>query len=315
MADPMLHIKDCYFFEVPKVLWRRDFKSRDEVQQHFPYIPTLTSDYPEATVADFNHALSGKIVIPQYFATLKNLYDKQSGFAVSKFMILEVVAAAILIFVFSRVANLIATGRPPRGKFWNLLEAMLLFVRDQVAVPAMGKHEAERFTPLLWTMFFFVLTCNLFGLIPWMGTATGVLAVTVGLALVTFATTIAAGMKQHGFLGFFKNIVPSMGLPAWLFPLVIVIFFIELISLCIKHFILSIRLFANMMAGHLVLLGIMGFIVLTARHGLGTWLPVTGVSVVSSAVFSLLELFVAFLQAYVFTFLSALFIGASVHHH
>src|SRR5215469_18236471 len=254
MSSPMLHIKDGYFFEVPKFMWRYHFASREEVQHYFPYIPRLTADYPDATPADFNHALSGKIVIPQYFATLKNLYDKESGFAVSKFMILEVVAGAILIFVFSRVASWVSAGSRPRGKLWNLLEAMLLFVRDQIAVPAMGKHEAEHFTPLLWTMFFFVLTCNLFGMIPWVGTPTGVLAVTVGLACVTFATTVTSGIKQFGFLGFFKNLVPDMGLPIWMAPLVLVIFLIELVSLCIKHFILSIRLFANMMAGHLVLL-------------------------------------------------------------
>jgi F-type H+-transporting ATPase subunit a len=314
MSD-ILHVKDSYFFEVPKSLWRYDFKSREDVQQYFSFIPSLTADYPEASAAEFNQALSGKIVIPQYFGTLKNLYDKESGFAISRFMILELVAGAILIFIFSRVASWISTGGRPRGKLWNLLEAMLLFVRDQIAVPAMGKHEAEHFTPLLWTMFFFVLTCNLFGMIPWLGTPTGVLAVTVGLACVTFATTVTSGMKQFGFIGFFKNIVPSMGLPMWLAPLVVVIFFIELMSLCIKHFILSIRLFANMMAGHLVILGIMGFIAMMASHSLLHWLPITSVSVISSAVFSLLELFVAFLQAYVFAFLSALFIGAAVHHH
>lgn len=315
MADPMLHIKDCYFFEVPKGLWRYHFASREEVQEHFPFIPHLTADYPHATAGEFNQALSGKIIIPQPFAKLKNLYDKESGFAISKFMILEVVAGVILVFLFSRVASWISNGGAPRGKLWNFVEALLVFVRDQVAVPAMGKHEAERFTPLLWSIFFFVLACNLLGMIPWLGTPTGVLGVTVGLACVTLATTVTSGIKQFGVAGFFKNLVPSMGLPMWLAPLVVVIFFIELMSLCIKHFVLSVRLFANMMAGHLVLLGIMGFIVSTAPNSLLQWLPITSISVVSSAVFSLLELFVAFLQAYVFAFLSALFIGAAIHHH
>lgn len=315
MADPILHIKDGYFFEVPKFLWRYDFATREEVQQHFRFIPRLTADHPEATAADFNRALSGKIIIPQPFATLKNLHDKESGFAISKFMILEIIAGALLVFIFSRVASWISTGKAPRGKLWNLLEAMLLFVRDEVAVPAMGKHEAERFTPLLWTIFFFVLTCNLFGLIPWLGAPTGVFAVTFGLACVTFATTFTSGVKQFGFFGFWKNLVPHMDLPIWLSPLKIMIFLIEVVSLCIKHFILSVRLLANMVAGHLVLLGIMGLIAVAAAHGVGHWLLVTSISVISSTLFSLLELFVAFLQAYVFTFLSALFIGAAVHHH
>ena len=90
---------------------------------------------------------------------------------------------------------------------------------------------------------------------------------------------------------------------------------IEMVGLCIKHLILAVRLLANMVAGHLVLLGIMGMITAAATYSLGMWATVTGISVVSSALFSLLELFVAFLQAYLFTFLSALFIGAAVHQH
>lgn len=315
MADPILHIKDGYFFEVPKFMWQYHFKTREEVQQHFPYMPHLVADYPHATVADFNRALSGKIIIPQPFGTLKNLHDKESGFAISKFMILELVAAAILVLIFSRVASKLSTGAPPRGKFWNLFEAVLVFVRDEVAVPAMGKHEAERFTPLLWTIFFFVLTCNLFGMLPWVGAPTGVFAVTFGLACVTFATTLAAGMKQFGFFGFWKNQVPQMDLPVWLSPLKIGIFAIEVFGLTIKHLILSVRLLANMVAGHLVLLGILGLITIAVQYSVGHWLMVSGISVLGSTLFSLLELFVAFLQAYIFAFLSALFIGAAVHHH
>jgi F-type H+-transporting ATPase subunit a len=312
MAHPILHIKDGYFFEVPKFMWKYRFKSLDEVAHEYPF---LVKAHPDATVADFNRGLSGKVIIPQPFATLENLHDKESGFAISKFMILEVVIGAVLVFVFSRVAQRVAPGGPPRGKTWNLFEAVLLFVRDQVAVPAMGKHDAERFTPLLWTMFFFVLLCNLFGLLPWLGAPTGAFAVTFGLACVTFATTLVAGMKQFGFVGFWLNLVPHMDLPWWLWPLKIPIFLIELLSLVIKHVILSVRLLANMVAGHLVLLGILGLITVAAQYTVSHWLLVTGISVASSTLLSVLELFVAFLQAYIFTFLSALFIGAAVHHH
>lgn len=313
MAHPILHIKDGYFFEVPKFMWTYHFKSLDEVAQQYPF---LVKAHPTATVADFNRGLSGKVIIPQPFATLENLHDKESGFAISKFMILELVVGAVLVFIFSRVASRISAGSAPRGKAWNLIEAMLLFVRDQIAVPAMGKHEAERFTPLLWTMFFFVLVCNLFGMLPWVGAPTGAFAVTFGLACVTFATTITAGIKQFGWLGFWWNLVPKMDLPWWLWILKIPILAIELLSLVIKHLILSVRLLANMVAGHLVLLGILGLITVAAVHpSIGHYTLVSGISVVSSTLFSLLELFVAFLQAYVFTFLSALFIGAAVHHH
>lgn len=312
MAEPILHIKDGYFFEVPKFLWRYHYKSVDEVKEEYPF---LVKAHPDATVADFNRGLSGKIIIPQPFATLENLHDRASGFAISKFMILEVVIGLLLVFLFSWLAQRIATGGRPRGKFWNLIESVLLFIRDQVAVPAMGKHEAERFMPLLWTMFFFVLVCNLFGLLPWLGAPTGAFAVTFGLACVTFATTVAAGIKQFGFIGFWLNLVPHMDLPWWLWPLKLPIFAIEVLSLVIKHFILSVRLLANMVAGHLVLLGILGLVTLAAEATLSKWLLVSGISVAGAAALSLLELFVAFLQAYIFTFLSALFIGAAVHHH
>jgi F-type H+-transporting ATPase subunit a len=177
-------------------------------------------------------------------------------------------------------------------------------------------HTGDRFVPLLWTLFFFVLGCNLMGMVPWAGSPTASFSVTLALAGVTLATVVVAGMLKFGFLGFFGNQVPSMDLPL---PIAIVlkpmIFAIEMLGLCIKHLILAVRLLANMVAGHLVLLGIMGMISAAASYSMGMWATVTGISVVSSALFSLLELFVAFLQAYIFTFLSALFIGASVHQH
>lgn len=312
MAEPILHIKDGYFFEVPKFMWQYHYQSLDQLKRDYPF---LVEAHPHAKIEEFNRGLSGKVIIPQPFATLENLHDKKSGFAISKFMILEVAIGAILVLAFSRLAARVSRGAPPRGKAWNLLESVLLFVRDQVAVPAMGKHEAERFAPLLWTIFFFVLLCNLFGLIPWLGAPTGAFAVTFGLACVTFATTLAAGIKQFGPVGFWLNLVPHMDLPWWLSWLKIPIFAIELLSLVIKHLILSVRLLANMVAGHLVLLGILGLVTVAAEYSISHWLMVSGISVVSSTALSVLELFVAFLQAYIFTFLSALFIGAAVHHH
>jgi F-type H+-transporting ATPase subunit a len=177
-------------------------------------------------------------------------------------------------------------------------------------------HDGDRFVPLLLTLFFFVLGCNLLGMVPWAGSPTASFSVTLALAGVTFLSVIVAGMLKFGFFGFFKNQVPSMDLPL---PLAILlkpmIFAIEMLGLCIKHLILAVRLLANMVAGHLVLLGIMGLISAAATYSMGMWATVTGISVVSSTLFSVLELFVAFLQAYIFTFLSALFIGASVHEH
>ena len=348
--NPIYHLKDAFFFEVPKPLWPQNWRSLDEVPQF------LRDGRPDVTdVAEFNHAQDGKILIPQPFGTLDSLYEKKSGFCISKYMILELLLAGIMLLVFTRLAKRLRSGEAPKGAFVNLFEAMILFVRDQVARPAIDSHdhgdgdhgggdhgggdhghgspslagvggptvavhrevhEGDRFVPLLLTLFFFVLGCNLLGMVPWAGSPTASFSVTLALAGVTMLTVIVAGMLKFGFFGFFANQVPSMDLPL---PLAILlkpmIFAIELLGLCIKHLILAVRVLANMVAGHLVLLGIMGLISAAATYSTGMWATVTGISVVSCALFSLLELFVAFLQAYIFTFLSALFIGASVHQH
>ena len=273
------------------------------------------ADWSAAKIAEYNRMLDGKIMIPQIFgAKLRNNYEKESGFAISKFMILELLVALVLIAVFVVLAKRVKHGRPAKGRLWNMFEAFLLFIRDEIARPAIGHHDADRFVPLLWTVFMFVLGCNLLGMLPWLGAPTASFSVTLALAAVTFATVIVAGSLRFGVLGFWKNQVPHMGLP-FILALIIVpmIFLIEIMGLLIKHAVLGIRLLANMVAGHLVLLAVMGLAVAAASSGM--W-PVTAtISVVGSALFSLLELFVAFLQAYVFTFLSALFIGAAIHHH
>jgi F-type H+-transporting ATPase subunit a len=265
-------------------------------------------------IAEYNRMLDGKILIPQPFGKLRNNYEKESGFAISKFMILELLVAVLLIVLFKRLADRVRHGRPAKGRLWNMFEAFLLFIRDEIARPAIGHHDADRFVPLLWTIFMFVLGCNLLGMLPWLGAPTASFSVTLALAAVTFATVIVAGSIRFGVIGFWKNQVPHMGLPMVLaIPIVPMLFGIEVLGLLIKHLVLGIRLLANMVAGHLVLLAIMGLAVAAADSSM--WPVTAGIAVVGSALFSLLELFVAFLQAYVFTFLSALFIGAAVHHH
>lgn len=309
MASPVLHIKDGYFFEVPKALWRRHYTSVDEVPEF------LFQAHRHASVAEFNQALSGKILIPQPFGTLKNLHDRQSGFCISKFMILEAVIVLLLVFVFKKYGEKIRSGEPPRGKFLNVIDAFLLYLRDNVARPAIGEHDADKFLPLLWTIFFFILACNLFGMLPWMGAPTAAFGATFALACVIFGAGLYSGMQKFGPVGYWFNQVPHMDLPLLLRPLKLMIFVIELGGMLIKHAVLAVRLLANMVAGHLVLLGFLGIIVAAASAAHGTWLTATSISVIGSTLFSILELFVAFLQAYVFTFLAALFIGAAVHHH
>ncbi|MCE9607407.1 MAG: F0F1 ATP synthase subunit A [Planctomycetia bacterium] len=347
MADPILHIKDSYYFEVPKVLWPAHYKSIDELPPHLDFLKHDAVAH-HATIADVNHELSGKIVIPQPFGKLSSFYSAESGFCISKFMIIELAIAALIVFIFTKLAPKVASGLAPKGFFWNMFEASLLFIRDGIARPAIDshdehdhtshaphdqeqedygvghihgavhKHDGDRFLPILWTMFFFVLLCNLGGMLPWVGAPTGSFSVTLALACCTFATTLIAGIIKFGPIGFWKNQVPTMDLPT---PIAIflkpMIFAIELLGLVIKHGVLAIRLLANMVAGHLVLLSILGLIVIAAEANASTAIygTVSFAGIVGSTLLSCLELFVCFLQAYVFTFLSALFIGAAVHQH
>jgi F-type H+-transporting ATPase subunit a len=170
--------------------------------------------------------------------------------------------------------------------------------------------------PLLLTLFFFVLGCNLCGMIPWAGAPTGAFGATLGLALITFGTVVLFGMLKFGPIGFFLNQIPSMDLPLalaiFLKPMILAI---ELLGLMIKHGVLAVRLLANMVAGHVVLLGIMTLAFSVEGAMSNSWAIAAPIAVIGSTLFSCLELFVSFLQAYIFTFLSALFIGAAIHHH
>ena len=244
-------------------------------------------------------------------------WETKEGIMVSKFMVLELAAAIILLAVFIPIARKIKTGRPPKGRWWNLIESMLLFMRNEVVRPAIGgKKEADRFLPFIWTMFFFVLACNLLGMVPWAGSPTGAWSVTSVLAIMTFLVVILAGMKKFGLVKFWTGQVPHMELPLVMAILIKpMIFVIEILGMFIKHFVLSIRLLANMFAGHLVLAVILGFIVMALESHVAVWSGVMLSSVFGATMLSLLELFVAFLQAYIFAFLSALFIGLAIHQH
>ena len=270
--------------------------------------------------------LGGKVQIPQFYKSKEPIATIKIGFLpiddrieplemkITKFMVLEVVAAILLVAVFTWLASRLKRTDRPQGALVNLLESMIVFIRDDVARPAIGGHDADRFMPYLLTTFFFIVACNLFGLVPWAGSATGALATTGALAFLTFLTVIFSGMAKLGPVGFWVGQVPHMDLPpilaVFLKPM---IFFIEILGLCIKHFILAMRLLANMMAGHLVLAVILAFIAASAASL--AWWAVTPASLLGAVALSLLELFVAFLQAYIFTFLSALFIGMAVHPH
>jgi len=268
----------------------------------------------------------GHIEIPQPFDLEKPLWTSNTGnrlidrtiqpldLKITKFMVIELAVAILLCLFFIGLARTIRGGRLPRGRFGHMLEAILLYFRDKVARPYIGGHDADRFVPFLWTLFFFVLGCNLFGLIPWMGSPTGALATTATLALVTFVVVVGAGVHKLGGWGMVKSFVPHMDMPlAVKIPMIMLMFPIEVLGLLIRHGVLAVRLLANMMAGHVVLAVIIAFIAASAQSLL--WWAVMPASVFGATMLSMLELFVAFLQAYIFTFLAALFIGMAVHPH
>jgi len=238
-----------------------------------------------------------------------------AGFQITHFMLMELIAAVLLVLILVPVVRHIARTPYSRGWFMNMFEAMLLFIRDDVARPAIGGHGADRFLPYLWTVFFFVLFNNLLGMFPGGASATGNVNVTAVLALMTLAVVVGAGMREMGVVGYWLGIVPHMDVPAWLKPALWgLMFVIEVAGLLIRHVVLAVRLFANMFAGHVVLAVILGFIMMT-KFLAPSFFLVTPASLIGVVLLSLLELFVALLQAYIFTFLSALFIGSAVHPH
>lgn len=226
----------------------------------------------------------------------------------SKFMAMELVAAALCILTFLPLAVNIRWYGYPRGVFANLIESILVFIRERVAIPAIGEHDAHKFLPFLWSLFFFILYNNLLGMIPMLGSPTAGLGATAGLALCAFVMIHFSGIVKLGPVGYGKAFVPHV--PALLYPLMLVI---EIVGAIIKPTILAVRLFVNMLAGHTVLYVILGFVMVIGWNLL--YFIVTPASVFGNVLLSMLELFVAFLQAYVFTFLSAIFIGAAVHPH
>lgn len=238
------------------------------------------------------------------------------GIQITRFMVMEVVAAVLIAAIVIPLSRHAAKNRVTRGKLLNAFEAILLFIRDRVARPAIGGHGADDFVPFLWTIFLFVLFCNLLGMIPGGASPTGNINVTGTLAVITLCAVIVAGSREKGIIGFWTGIVPHLDVPKLLKPpLWGLMFVIEVAGLFIRHVVLSVRLFANMLAGHIVLAVILGFILQVAGTLIYIKVPVTIASVAGAAALSVLELFVAFLQAYIFTFLAAIFIGSAVHSH
>ena len=206
--------------------------------------------------------------------------------------------AGFLVFLF---AVLYRRNDPvPRG-LTNFLEVIVLFVRDNICIPNMGEHDGKKMTPIFCSFFFFILTLNLMGLIPLFATATANVNVTAALALITLGFMIFGTIYKNGVGGFIQCFVPH-GVPL---PILFLLVPIEFLGMFIKAFALTIRLFANMLAGHIVIFSLVGMV--------ATFGAIALPSVALALGIYLLEIFVCLLQAYVFTLLSAMFIGQMYH--
>ena len=219
--------------------------------------------------------------------------------SITKHVLMMWIAAALVVLVFRYAFREQRT--VPSGAA-NLLEAIIVFLRDEVVLPNMSE-EGRRYLPYLLTVFFFILFCNLLGLIPFAATATGNVSVTAALAIISLIMIQVGGIREHGLKHHLQNFIPH-GIPVWLLPIMIPV---EIMGQFTKPFALCIRLFANMTAGHIVILAFLSMIFILKS------LFVSPVSVFFALFISLLELFVACLQAYIFTMLTSLFIGMSIH--
>ena len=231
--------------------------------------------------------------------------------SMTKNVIAIIMSCIILIAIFVSIAKSYQRNldKPPKG-LQSLFEPLIIFIRDEVAKDSIGIKHYERFTPALLTIFFFILFNNLLGLVPLFpggANVTGNITVTMGLALVTFIITTFTGNKNY-----WTHIFNAPGIPWWLKVPLPLIPIIELFGVLIKPFVLMIRLFANITAGHIIVLGFFSLIFIFGNINDYIGMAVSPVSVIFTVFMTFLELLVAFIQAYVFTILSAIYFGMAV---
>lgn len=262
----------------------------------------LAASGEEEGIADviMHHIANSEVHLPAWLEPY--LHSTVETFGISKAVLMMLIASATLIVLMGIFLRRPRGGQEAPSGMTNALEMLVVFVRDEIAIGNMGEKWGRRFTPFLLTLFFFILTCNLLGMVPGGFTATSNLNVTGALAVMSFLTFVVTGMIALGPVGYFKHMVPE-GTPLAIAPVVILL---EIISMLVRPIALMIRLGANMTAGHIVILIILGFIFLFQS------VAVSAVSVPLAAAIMLLEIIVAFIQAYVFTLLTALYVGMLV---
>lgn len=260
-----------------KIFSSKNFK--DENHKPVPYMGYSLNSHGKIVYADTSH----------------KFYD----ISITKNIAAMLIGIFILLTVFIVAAKKYKSrgARSPSG-FWNLLESLIIFVRDEIAIPNIGKEKYKKYMPYMLTVFFFIWINNLLGLLPGAANVTGNISIALVLATFTFIITTLNGTKSY-----WAHIFKTPGVPLWLFPIMVPV---EILGLFTKPISLMIRLFANITAGHIILLSIINLIFILGTMYIGV------VSVPFGAFMFILKLLVSFLQAYIFTLLSAIYIGAAV---
>lgn len=233
--------------------------------------------------------------------------------ALMNLQVFQIISVLLILVAFSGIPRYLKTGKG--DAVTRLFTGWAMWVRDEMVYPVMGKDTGRKFLPYFLILFFFLLFINLMGLVPGSATATASIYVTGGMALTTLGAMLICGMAAQGPVAYWKNLVPHVPLALW--PLM---FLVELMGVVVKPFALMIRLFANMTGGHMVVLSFMGLIFFfgsntemfqDSAETMGY--AVSPVAIGFAVFIMIIESFVAMLQAYIFTQLTVMFVGASVH--
>ena len=324
------HIKDSHDFSL--FSYTSDEGERKHIGFPLPVILWSSEGLVTFMSSEFHHNDDGHVIVEKKglkFAKIHSkIYELDKGaatlsfdethhatnahktldFSITKSVVGILLIGTLLLFWFSKLAKQYKTKQIPTG-FARVLEPLVLYVRDEIARPNIGEKHYRRFTGYLLTVFFFIWVLNLAGLTPLGFNVTGQLAVTGCLAIFTLVIYTVSGNKDY-----WMHMIWMPGVPALIRPVLAII---ELAgALIIKPFSLLVRLFANISAGHIVVMSLIA-IMFTLKESLGV-VGATGLSLVLSFFITLIEVLVAFLQAYIFTMLSALFIGMAVaepEHH
>jgi F-type H+-transporting ATPase subunit a len=269
-----------------------------------------TVQYSGFVIAGEESKFKGKVVEFSPDGTELRPFD----ISITKNVVSLFASIIILVLIFSSIAKRYKEGfdRPPKG-IQSWMEPIVLFIRDDVVKASIGEEKYQKYLPYLLTVFFFILINNVMGLIPILpggANLTGNIAVTMVLALFTFVIILFSGSKDY-----YMHIVNAPGIPWWLKLPIPLMPFVEIMGVFTKPFVLMVRLFANITAGHIIALGFYSLIFIFGEKSIYAGFGVSVISIAFTIFMGLLELLVAFIQAYVFTLLSALYIGMALEQH